>query len=314
MKIYHDIEEFKKLDFAVVTSGSFDGVHRGHQKIIENLISTARKRNGESVVITFWPHPRQILYPEDHSLKILTNFEEKAQLLEKAGIDHLIRIPFTHSFSELSSQEFIKKYLIEKINTKVLVIGYDHRFGKNREGSFDHLKANSTEYGFEIEEIPKQDVDHVAVSSSKIRKALAKGDLDMANRFLGRAYSLSGKVVKGKRIGRELGYPTANIEVENESKLIPAYGIYAVKVIFEGNEYDGMLSIGIRPTIGVSERTVEVNIFNFNQDVYEKRLTICFIKKFRDEKKFNDLEELKQQLHLDLETAKKILSQEQTFF
>jgi riboflavin kinase / FMN adenylyltransferase len=313
MKIYNGIEEFEKLDFAVVTSGSFDGVHLGHQKILEKLANTARDKKGESVLITFWPHPRHVLYPNDKSLKVLTTFDEKAQLLQQAGVDHLIKIPFTRSFSELSSEEFIGSYLIDKINTKVLVIGYDHRFGKNREGSFDHLKDNSSRYGFEVEEIPEQDVDHVAVSSTRIRKALAAGDLELANRYLGRAYSLSGSVVKGNRLGRQLGYPTANIEVENDNKLIPADGIYAVKVRVEGKVYDGMLSIGIRPTIGKSDRTVEVNIFNFNEDVYDKKLTVYFIRKFRDEKKFNDLEELKQQLHLDLARAKEILAQEQIF-
>ena len=308
MRIYNGIQEFEQLNFAVVTIGSFDGVHIGHQKIIERLISIAKKRNGESVLMTFWPHPRHILNPEDKSLKILTTFYEKATLLEQSGIDHLIKIPFTAEFSQLSSAEFINLYLLEKINTKVLVIGYDHRFGKNREGSFENIKSNSEQYGFEVEEIPEQDVNNVAVSSTKIRKALLEGDVDLASKFLGRYYAITGMVVPGNKIGRQLGFPTANILPDNEYKLIPGDGIYAVRVEFENVFYDGMLSIGFRPTIGLSDRTIEVNIFNFNKDIYNNQLTIHFVTKFRDEMKFENLDELQVQLHKDYETAKKILS------
>ncbi len=308
MRIYNGIQEFEQLNFAVVTIGSFDGVHIGHQKIIERLISIAKKRNGESVLMTFWPHPRHILNPEDKSLKILTTFYEKATLLEQSGIDHLIKIPFTAEFSQLSSAEFINLYLLEKINTKVLVIGYDHRFGKNREGSFENIKSNSEQYGFEVEEIPEQDVNNVAVSSTKIRKALLEGDVDLASKFLGRYYAITGMVVPGNKIGRQLGFPTANILPDNEYKLIPGDGIYAVRVEFENVFYDGMLSIGFRPTIGLSDRTIEVNIFNFDKDIYNNQLTIHFINKFRDEMKFENLDELQVQLHKDYETAKKILS------
>ncbi len=308
MRIYNGIQEFEQLNFAVVTIGSFDGVHIGHQKIIERLISIAKKRNGESVLMTFWPHPRHVLNPEDKSLKILTTFYEKATLLEQSGIDHLIKIPFTAEFSQLSSAEFIKIYLLAKINTKVLVIGYDHRFGKNREGSFENIKSNSEQYGFEVEEIPEQDVNNVAVSSTKIRKALLEGDVDLASKFLGRYYAITGMVVPGNKIGRQLGFPTANILPDNEYKLIPGDGIYAVRVEFENVFYDGMLSIGFRPTIGLSDRTIEVNIFNFDKDIYNNQLTIHFIYKFRDEAKFENLHELQLQLHRDYETATRILS------
>jgi len=308
MKIYRGIEEFKPLKYPVVTSGSFDGVHRGHQKILNRVTSIARERGGDSVLITFWPHPRHILYPDDNSLKILTTFDEKARLLEKAGIDHLIKIRFTREFSQISSEDFIRKYLVEKINTRVLVIGYDHRFGKNREGGFEHLKANSAHYGFEVEEIPPEDVDHVAVSSTKIRKALYMGDLDLANRYLGRRYSISGVVAPGKKIGRQLGFPTANIQVDDDKKLIPVDGIYAVFVEVEGMLHKGMLSIGVRPTIGVTERTIEANIFEFDRDIYGARIAIHFVRKFRDEMKFDSLEELKKQLELDKETATRILA------
>lgn len=308
MKIYHSIDEFERLDYPVVTSGSFDGVHKGHQKIINKVTSAAREKGGNSVLITFWPHPRHILYPEDDSLKILTTFDEKAHLLEKAGIDHLLKIRFTLEFSQLSSEEFIRKYLVEKINTRLLVIGYDHRFGRNREGSFEHLKANSGRYGFDVEEIPPEDVDHVAISSTKIRKALDAGDLELANRYLGRRYSISGVVVPGKKIGRQLGYPTANIQVDHDRKLIPADGIYAVQVEYDRQLFNGMMSIGVRPTIGVTERTIEVNIFGFDLEIYGHRVVIHFVRKFRDEIKFNNLEELRRQLYLDRETANEILS------
>lgn len=311
MNIYHGIETFEPLKYPVVTSGSFDGVHRGHQKILNKVTSIAREKGGESVLITFWPHPRQVLYPDDDSLKILTTFDEKADLLGKAGIDHLVSIPFTKEFSQISSEDFIRKYLVEKINTRMLVIGYDHRFGKNREGGFEHLKANSAQYGFHVEEIPPEDVDHVAVSSTKIRNALYLGNLDLANKYLGRRYSITGVVEPGKKIGRQLGFPTANIQVDDDKKLIPVDGIYAVLVAHEGVLFEGMLSIGVRPTIGVTERTIEANIFGFNRDIYGDRLTIHFVRKFRDEMKFNSLDELKRQLELDKETATQILASRQ---
>lgn len=308
MRVYQGVHEFQKLDYPVVTSGTFDGVHLGHQKIIENLKKIAGERGGETVLITYWPHPRHVLYPDDESLKILTTFEEKSELLAAAGVDHLIKIPFTLDFSKLSSSQFIRKILIEQINTKVLVIGYDHRFGRNREGGFKHLKENSREYGFEVQEIPRQDIENMAVSSTKIRKALVEGEIGRATCYLGRHYAIRGTVVHGNRIGREIGFPTANIEVNDKHKLIPADGIYAVRVKRRESIYDGMLSIGYRPTIGDSDRTIEVNIFDFNDDLYGEQLEVYFVARFRDEKKFDTLEELKHQLYLDWQEAVKILS------
>lgn len=309
MKIYHGLEDFKPLDYAVVTSGTFDGVHLGHQKILHRVNEIARKYDGESVLITFWPHPRLVLYPEDTSLKLLNTFEEKAELLREQGIDHLLRIPFTKEFSKLTSEEFIQQVLIKTIATKKLVIGYDHRFGNNREGSFDYLKANSGKYGFEVEEILRQDIDDVAVSSTKIRNLLLEGDLSEATLLLGSPYSLRGRVVKGKKIGRMIGFPTANIEIDFKHKLIPADGSYAVKINIRKQLFKGMLNIGYRPTVGGAKRTIEVHIFNFSEDIYGDELVILFIKRIRNELKFADIDALKDQLKKDKSTALEILSE-----
>jgi len=308
MKIYHGIEDFVRLHYAVVTSGTFDGVHVGHQKILSRLLETASKNNGETVVITFWPHPRLVLHPEDTSLKLLNTFEEKAGHLKAQGIQHLVRIPFTKEFSQLSSEEFITQIIVQTIGTKKLVIGHDHHFGKNREGSFEQLKLNAPKYGFEVEEIPRQDVDHIGVSSTKIRKALDEGDIETATHFLGNPYSITGRVVMGDKLGRILGYPTANIEIDTAYKLIPADAIYAVTVQYEHQRFNGMLYIGNRPTVQGTRRNIEVNIFDFNKDIYGESLTIYFHKLIRRDSKFGDLEELKNQLHLDKAEALKILS------
>jgi riboflavin kinase/FMN adenylyltransferase len=307
MKIYHGIDDFSRLDYAVVTSGTFDGVHVGHQKILNRLHEIASRNNGETVVITFWPHPRLVLHPEDDTLKLLNTFEEKAELLKEQGIQHLVRIPFTKEFSQYTSEEFIQKILVETIGTKKLVIGYDHRFGHNREGSFEQLKINAPRYGFEVEEIPRQDVDHVGVSSSKVRKALEEGDIDTASHFLARPYALTGRVVMGDKLGRLLGYPTANIEIDTKYKLIPADGIYAVTVLHEHTTYKGMLYIGNRPTVNGTKRNIEVNIFDFAKDIYGESLTLYFHKLIRGDAKFSDLEGLKVQLGIDKQDALRIL-------
>ena len=307
MKIYHGLDDFTRLKSAVVTSGTFDGVHVGHQKILTRLSEIAQKNNGETVVLTFWPHPRLVLHPEDETLKLLNTFEEKAALLKQQGIQHLIRIPFTKEFSQLTSEEFIQRILVDTIGTKKLVIGYDHRFGHNREGSFEQLKKNASTYGFDVEEIPRQDVDHIGVSSSRIRKALDEGDIDTATHFLNGPYSLTGRVILGDKLGRILGYPTANIEIETRYKLIPADGIYAVTVRHEHTLYKGMLYIGNRPTVDGTKRNIEVNIFDFNKDIYGESLTLYFHKLIRGDSKFSDLEGLKAQLAIDKRDALEIL-------
>ena len=307
MKIYHGIDDFVRLEYAVVTSGTFDGVHVGHQKILARLREVAAANNGETVVITYWPHPRLVLHPEDTTLQLLNTFEEKAELLKEHGIDHLIRIPFTREFSQLTSEEFISNILVRTIGTRKLVIGYDHHFGKNREGSFEQLKQNAPRYGFDVEEISRQDVDNVGVSSTKIRQALEVGDIGAATHFLGKPYTLSGRVIIGDKIGRTLGYPTANLEIDSRNKLVPADGIYAVTVTHEGKLYKGMLYIGHRPTINGVTRNIEVNLFDFAREIYGDSLTIHFQAYIRGDMKFNGLDELRQQMdHDKVESLRKL--------
>jgi riboflavin kinase/FMN adenylyltransferase len=307
MNVYHSLAAFKKLDFAVVTSGTFDGVHLGHKKILNRLKEIAKSSNGESVVITYWPHPQLILNPENKSIKLLNTYEEREQLLREQGIDHLIRIPFTKEFSQITSEKFIKSILIDQIGTKKLVIGYDHRFGKNREGSFEELKKDGPAYGFDVEEIARQDIDSIGISSSAIRKSLLQGDVETATNLLGRPYSISGEVVMGDQLGRTLGYPTANIAPQSPHKLIPAEGIYAATVTVNNTQFGGMLYIGHRPTLENKQLAIEVNIFDFNENIYEKTIQLNFIKFIRSDKKFNNLEELKFQLARDKEAALQLI-------
>lgn len=305
MKIYHSLTDFTKLDFAVVTSGTFDGVHLGHQQILRRVTEIARKHNGETVVITYWPHPRLILQP-DSTIHLLNTFEEKAALLKEYGIHHLIRLTFTKEFSQLNSTEFVKNILVDTIGTRKLVIGYDHRFGKNREGSFEELRKLGPGNGFDVEEIPKQEIDHAAISSTKIREALEDGNVEGAATLLGHPYSIGGEVVKGAKLGRVLGFPTANIDVDSRHKLVPAEGIYAVTVSYEGKSFYGMLYIGNRPTLNGQSRSIEVNIFNFDREIYGETLTVFFHHAIRKDIKFGDLEALKQQLQKDKEHSFKL--------
>src|SRR5688572_148139 len=307
MRIYYDLDDFNPVRNAVVTSGTFDGVHVGHQKILSRLHEIAERTEGETVVITFWPHPRLVLYP-DADIKLLNTFEEKADLLKEQGVHHLLRIPFTKEFSQLTSEEFITKILVNKIGTKKLVIGYDHHFGKNREGSFEQLKLNGPKYGFDVEEIFRQDVDHVAVSSTKIRQAIETADIETATHLLGRPYSLSGRIIKGDQIGRLIGFPTANLEIDSKHKLIPADGIYAATIIHEHTQYDGMLYIGNRPTVEGSKKNIEANIFKFNKDIYGESLSVHLHQFIREDRKFNDVEELTLQIKRDEEKSIQILN------
>ncbi len=307
MRIYYNIDDFVKLPNAVVTSGTFDGVHIGHQRILERLKEIADKVKGETVVITFWPHPRLVLYPEDNTLQILNTFEEKADLLKEQGIQHLLRIPFTKEFSQITSQEFVDNILVKRMGTKKLVIGYDHRFGKNRVGSFEQLKLNGPEYGFDVEEIPRQEIDDIGVSSTKIRKALFEGDIKTATHFLGRPYAMSGRIIKGDKLGRVLGFPTANVDIDSHHKLIPAEGIYAVTVQYESATFGGMLYIGNRPTVGGTKRSIEVNIFSFDKEIYGENLTIKLMAPLRKDVHFADLEALKIQLEADKASALNVL-------
>jgi len=309
VKVYRGIEEFEGKANYAVTTGTFDGVHIGHRTILDRLKQIAQKLDGESVLLTFYPHPRMVLQA-DSNLKLLNTIDEKTELLEAAGIDHLIIHPFTKAFSRTTSLEFVRDILVNQIGTKKLVIGYDHHFGRNREGSFDHLKEFGPLYGFEVEEIPAQDIDDVNVSSTKIRKALVEGDVQTANLYLGDAFQLRGEVVKGNQIGRTLGYPTANLDLGNPYKLVPADGIYAVLVYLGKEQFQGMLNIGMRPTLKENQpkRSIEVNIFDFDRDVYGQELKLELIKRVRDEKKFNNLENLKAEMEKDKVKCQNILS------
>lgn len=309
MKIYYSVDDFNPIKNAVVTSGTFDGVHVGHQKILNRLKEMASVNGGETVVITFWPHPRYVLKPGATPHLLLNTFEEKADLIKQQGIQHLLRIPFTKEFSQMTSQDFIDDILVRKIGTRKLVIGYDHKFGKDREGSFEQLRQNAASYGFEVEEISRQDVDNIGVSSTRIRKALEEGDIETATHFLGRPYSLTGRVVKGDKLGRVLGYPTANIDIDSNDKLVPAHGIYAVTVEHESERLKGMLYIGNRPTVDGTKMAIEVNIFDFDKDIYGENLKVNLVATIRKDAKFDDLETLKKQMQADKAQAIKVFSE-----
>ena len=298
MKIYHNIEEFQKVQNPVVTTGTFDGVHVGHLKIINRLCEIAKENNGETVLLTFFPHPRMVLFSDD-DLKLLNTKNEKIVLLENAGVDHLIIHPFSREFSRLTSVEFVRDVLVNKIGTSCLVIGYNHHFGRNREGSFEHLKEYCPLYGFEVEEICAEDVHEVSVSSTKIRNALKKGDIKTAKSYLNYDFSLKGIVVKGNHLGHQIGFPTANVKVLDSYKLIPANGVYGVRVKYKEYIYKGMLNIGTRPTVGGTEKTIEVHIIDFEHDLYGEELTIFMDSWIREEQKFEHLDALKFQLEQD---------------
>lgn len=299
MKIYNHIDEFQDVKNPIVTIGTFDGVHLGHQKIIEKMKMDAEKYQGETVVITFYPHPRIVLHADSQNLKFINTQERKIKLLEKSGIDHLIIIEFTREFSRLNSATFIKDYLVDKIKTRKLIIGYDHHFGKNRLGDFSTLYDLGYRYGFEVEKIAAQNVENLAISSTKIRRALNEGKIRTANILLGYTYSITGKVVYGNKIGRTIGFPTANIELDDEYKLITANGVYACRVEYDGKMYEGMGNIGVRPTVNHSNLTIEVNIFDFDKEIYGESITIFFVDRIRDEIKFENLAGLREQLIRD---------------
>ena len=307
LKVFRSIDDFVKVKGAVVTTGTFDGVHVGHRKIINRLNQIAKKIGGESVLLTFDPHPRMVLFPDDHGLELITTIDEKVALLEQAGIDNLIIHPFTKEFSRLSSLDFIREILVDKIGTSVLVIGYDHHFGRNREGSFEHLRESGPLYGFDVEEISVQDVDDVAVSSTKIRKALQDGDVSTANKFLAHPFQLTGTVVHGDKLGRELGFPTANIQIDDKHKVIPANGVYACYVLIAERKLKGMLNIGNRPTVNGTEKRVEVNIFDMDEELYGEEVTLMLQERIRDEKRFDSVDSLKARLAVDKNLALRIL-------
>lgn len=300
MKVYTNIDDYQNVNNPVATIGTFDGVHVGHQKIIQRLKEIAKQENGEVVLLTFFPHPRMVLQPENRDLRLINTQEEKIELLERAGVDHLIIYPFTKEFSRLTSVEYVRDILVNQLGVKKLVIGYDHHFGRNREGNFELLVELSELYGFDVEEISAQDIEDVNVSSTKVRKALYDGDLETVSKYLGHEFTLTGTVVEGRKMGTDLGYPTANISVPEFYKIIPADGVYAVKVLVQGKEYRGMLNIGLNPTVvEEGQRTIEVNIFDFDQNIYGEKATLIFVERLRGEEKFEDLEALRQQIAQD---------------
>jgi len=311
VKIYHNIEDFQNVSFPVLTTGTFDGVHAGHKTILDRLKSIAEENDGETVLLTFSPHPRIVLFPDQNDLRLLTTREEKIALLEEYGIDHLIIHPFTKQFSRLSSVEYIRDLLVNKLQIKKLVIGYDHHFGRNREGTLEHLLECGPIYGFDVEEIPAADIDHVNVSSTKIRHALLKGDIATAQAYLGHDYLLTGEVVAGDGRGKKIGFPTANLQIDDSLKLIPADGVYAINAVLKGESYQGMMNIGVRPTISESpdseDKKIEIHLFDFDQDIYGQLLTVKFVERIRDERKFSSVEALAEQLAKDKESALAIL-------
>lgn len=292
----------------MVTIGTFDGVHAGHEQIIKRLRQLAAETAGETVVLTFFPHPRMVLQPDDNDLKLITTMKEREELLRRAGIDHLIIQSFSKEFSRISAVEFVRDVLVKQIGTKTLVIGYDHHFGRNREGSYKDLEEMAPMYGFRLEEISEKIINDVAVSSTKIRKALLEGNIEEAKSLLGHDFSLSGKVVHGEKFGRKIGFPTANIEVTEQYKLIPADGIYAVTVDVNGSAFNGMLYIGNRPVLNGTKRSIEVNIFNFDQDIYGETIKVNFKAFIRGDMNFESIELLVKKMKEDKENATKILS------
>lgn len=315
MHVIRDPAQFPFLTNAVVTSGTFDGVHVGHQRILARLREVAQASGGPAVVITYWPHPRLVLgpppsHPELLDLQLINTLDERIAKLAEFGVDYLLIVPFTREFAQWTSEEYIQNLLLKTVGAKQLVIGYDHRFGKNREGGFDYLSQNADRYGLTVEEIPREDVDAVGVSSTRIRQALRQGDFATANRYLGYHYPLTGVVVHGQKLGRTIGYPTANMMVTEPLKLVPALGVYAVwATTAAGTRHQGMLSIGVRPTIGNDlAQTIEVNLLDFSGDLYDQNLTLEFVAWLRAEEKYDGLGALIAQLALDEQNTRAALA------
>lgn len=303
--IKNNITKITKSDFNIATIGSFDGIHIGHKKILQTLTKIAKKNNGKSILITFWPHPRYVL-KKNNDFKLLTSLDEKIKLFEKNKIDILYIVDFSLKFSKVSANKFIENILLEKLKINCLLIGYNNNFGRNREGNIRYLEENKKKFDIDIISIPKQSVDKISISSTKIREYLNNGKISSANRLLGRKYSINGKVVRGNGIGRKINFPTANIEIDEPKKLLPKSGVYAVEVILNKKIYLGMLNNGYNPTIKNEKKSIEVNIFKFSEDIYNNKISINFIRRIRNEKKFKNLNELKKQLIIDKKKVKSI--------
>lgn len=292
---------------SVITIGTFDGVHMGHQKIIKRLQKAAETKGLQSVVLTFFPHPRMVLQGKNN-LKLLNTIDERCEILAKTGLQHLVIEPFTNTFANLSAQAYVKQILVDNLNAKHIIIGYDHRFGKNRSANIEDLKRFGKKYNFEVEEISAQDIEDVTVSSTKIRQALEQGDITTANNYLAAPYFLTGTVVKGNRIGTDLGFPTANINIAEAYKLIPKQGVYVVEASIDNNTFYGMMNIGVNPTVNGKKQTIEVHLFNFNKDIYKQPIKVAFLTRLRDEFKFNSVSSLQAQLKKDQENALRFIT------
>lgn len=308
MRVLKGLDHLPTFKFPVITIGTFDGVHSGHKKIIERLRNRAAEVGGESIIITFDPHPRFVLSPENKHVELLTTLDEKIRDLNALQVDNLVIVPFTKDFSELSAEAYVRDFLVNHFHPHTFIIGYDHHFGKNRQGNFSLFETMKDQYHFLLEEIPVQEIEHIAVSSTKIRQALHQGNIQIANQLLGKPYSMEGRIIHGEKRGRLIGFPTANIRIEDAHKLIPANGVYAVKAHWNENVFNGMLNIGIRPTVSnTNQISIEVNLFDVEEEMYDSTLRIELIDRLRDEKKFNSIDELIQQLHLDKIAALKKL-------
>jgi riboflavin kinase/FMN adenylyltransferase len=305
MAVFFDIQNLPDFKNAVLTIGTFDGVHQGHKAILQEVVKHAQQVKGESVLLTFEPHPRKLLFP-DQPLGIITPLRKKLQLITAAGIEHIVVVPFTREFASMSAQEYIERFLVGIFHPKSIVIGYDHRFGHDRKGDLKLLEQCEQQGGYELMEIPAQLIDDAAVSSTKIRHAITEGRMEDASHMLGRNYSLTGTVIHGSKLGRTIGYPTANIKPEDPEQIIPAIGIYAIQAMHNGTVYNGMLSIGYNPTVtDTKDIKIEANLFDLDDDLYGAALEISFVKRLRDEMKFDSIEALKQQLHKDKEEVLK---------
>ncbi|MEO6490374.1 MAG: bifunctional riboflavin kinase/FAD synthetase [Ferruginibacter sp.] len=301
MRVFKNIDELPGFQHAVLTIGTFDGVHLGHLQIIKQLIKEASEINGTPVLITFYPHPKQVVQSVQKPLYILNTPEEKYELLHKAGISNIVVVPFTREFSEQSAKNYIEDFLVNRFHPHTIIIGYDHRFGNNREGDYNLLENEADKFGYKVKEIPEHVLQNVTISSTKIREALLSGDIATANEFLGYEYFFHGTVVEGSKLGRTIGYPTANLQLPEKQKLVPANAVYAVRLMVEGlaNEYKGMMNIGVRPTVDGTLTVIEVNIFDFDQNIYGRTIKVSLIKKLRDEIRFDGLDALKEQLERD---------------
>jgi riboflavin kinase/FMN adenylyltransferase len=308
LKKYPSASAYKNDRQSIVTIGTFDGVHIGHKAILKRLVETAKKENIDSVVLTFFPHPRMVLQQKS-DIKLINTINERTQLLENTGLEHLVIHPFTHAFSRLTALEYVRDILVNSLKAKKIIIGYDHRFGRNRNADIDDLKEFGKTYNFEVEEISAKELDDVAISSTKIRKALNEGDIDTANSYLGYHFMISGEVIKGKAIGRTIQYPTANLKLKESYKLVPKNGVYVVQSLIEGKRIFGITSIGTNPTVGGKEKTIETHFLNFNEDLYGKEITIEFLKFIRDEETFDTVEILRQEIIKDEKFAKQYLQE-----